>query len=272
MPFAPERIVCLQPSATVILAGLGQLERVAACTKYCEDVCPQVRATIVADSWTAQSSEILSANPDLVIAAVPYQEKSVAEILKAGVRFLGLAPKNLSDVYKDIAAIAGLVGASEQGDVMIAKMRQQIDSVRVRARNAVRPKVFCEEWGKPLIASQSWVAELVEAAGGDFVAEPGKSIATDKVLQHNPDILIAAWCGAGDRVPLEKIVRERRWEQLRAVRDSRVYCISDELLNTPAPTLLKGLDALASAIHPELFPVPAGLRKIGQKKELPTTS
>ena len=271
MMFAPQRIVCLQPSATVILAGLGHLEKVVACTRYCADVCPQVRAAIVADSWTAQSKEILAANPDLVIAAVPYQEKSVVEILKAGVRFLGLAPKTLRDVYQDISVISGVVGASGQGDEMIAKMREQIDSVRVRTGNAVRPKVFCEEWGKPLIASQPWVAELVEAAGGNFVGEPGLSVTPDKILQHNPDILIAAWCGAGDRVPLEKIVRERSWEQLRAVRDLRVYCISDELLNTPAPTLVKGLDALASAIHPELFPVPPGLRKIDQTRDLRTT-
>jgi len=51
--YTPCRIVSLQPSATVILASLGQLERVVACTKYCVDVCPEAaqgRVT-VADSW-----------------------------------------------------------------------------------------------------------------------------------------------------------------------------------------------------------------------------
>ena len=79
----------------MILAAIGRLDRVVACTKYCADVCPEVRRdgrTIIADSWTAQSQQILAARPDLVIAAVPYQEKAVVEILKAGVRFLGLAP------------------------------------------------------------------------------------------------------------------------------------------------------------------------------------
>ena len=95
----PRRVVCLQPSATVILAALGQLERVVACTRYCADVCPEVKnggRAIIADSWTAQSRQILAARPDLVIAAVPYQEKAVVEILKAGVRFLALAPKTLA--------------------------------------------------------------------------------------------------------------------------------------------------------------------------------
>jgi len=240
----------------VILSALGQLRRVVACTKYCADVCPEVQdgRAIVADSWTATSAEILAAHPDLVIAAVPYQEKSVSEILKSGIRFLGLAPKSLADIYTDIATIAGLVGAGALGEKLIADMLAQIESVRARShQQALRPKVFCEEWGKPIIASQRWVAELVEAAGGEFLGEPGTQCSAEAVLAADPDILIAAWCGAGDRVPLEKIVRDRGWGEMNAVRNSRVYCISDELLNTPAPTLLKGLEAVAAAIHPELF-------------------
>jgi iron complex transport system substrate-binding protein len=265
MPHFPKRIVSLQPSATVILAGLGQLERVVACTRYCADVCPEARngRAIVADSWTAQSAELLAADPDLVVAAVPYQEQAVSEILKSGIRFLGLAPKSLADIYTDIATIAGVVGATERGEQMIANMQQQIESVRTRARHASRPKVFCEEWGKPIISSQRWVAELAEAAGGEFLGEPGVQRSQETVLKDDPDVLITSWCGAGDRVPLEKIVRQRGWGEMKAVRDARVYCISDELLNTPAPTLLQGLSAIAAALHPELFPVPPGLRQIG---------
>lgn len=261
----PRRIVCLQPSATVILAALGRLDRVVACTKYCVDVCPEVgqgSRIIVADSWTAQSHQIMAAYPDLVIAAVPYQEKAVTEILKSGARFLGLAPKTLADIYGDIAAIAGLVNASEQGGALIDRMQRDIEDIRERTTGQSRPRVFCEEWGKPLIASQAWVAELVEAAGGVPIGTPGGHISAGEVASQNPDVLIAAWCGAGNRVPLEKIVRDRGWQSMSAVVRGRVYCISDELLNTPASTLVEGLRAIAAAIRPDRFPQAAGLRCI----------
>ncbi len=249
---------------------MADLDRIVACTKYCADVCPEVAKSgrlIIADSWTAQSQEILEARPDLVIAAVPYQEKAVVEILKAGVRFLGLAPKTLADIYTDIATIAGCVGASERGQAVIAEMQREIESIRERQRDLLgngkkRPLVFCEEWGKPLIASQRWVAELVEAAGGTFMGEPGAHASAESVLAQNPDVIVAAWCGAGDRVPLKKIVHDRGWERARAVQDGRVYCVRDEQLNTPAPTLVQGLKALAAAIHPGSFPQPEGLRCI----------
>jgi iron complex transport system substrate-binding protein len=259
----PQRIASLQPSATAILAAIGKLDRLVACTKYCLDVCPEAAAgarTIVADSWTAQRDQIVAARPDLVIAAVPYQEKAVTEILKSGSRFLGLAPANLADIYMDIAAISGIMDVTERGQQVIAEMQQEIEAVRSQSRGASRPRIFCEEWGKPLIASQMWVAELVEAAGGEFVGTPGAKTLYAEVRSEDPDILIAAWCGAGDRVPLEKIISDRGWGEMRAAKQGRVYCINDELLNTPAPNLVNGLRALAAAIHPERFPHPPGLR------------
>ena len=261
----PRRIVSLQPSATVILAAIGELDRVVACTKYCADVVPEITLRpriILADSWTASAEQIIAAQPDLVIASVPYQEKAVIEILKSGARFLGFAPKTLTDVYTDIAIIAGAVGAGDRGEGVIVFMQQQIEQVRARTAGLPRPRVFCEEWGKPLIASQAWVAELVEAAGGEFLGAPGRQISVEDVARMDPDITVAAWCGAGDRVPLEKIVSDRKWQGTRAARTSRVYCIRDEHLNTPAPTLLRGLDALAFAIHPELFAGTEGIRRI----------
>ncbi len=263
--WTPRRIVSLQPSATVILAAVGELDRVVACTRYCADVVPEIKSQsriILSDSWTANSQQIIAAQPDLVIASVPYQEKAVIEILKSGARFLGFAPRTLADIYTDIAIIAGAVGAAGRVEDVIALMQQRIEQMRARTAGSARPRVFCEEWGKPLIASQRWVAELVEAVGGSFLGTPGQQTPIEEVPRMDPDILIAAWCGAGDRVPLEKIVADRNWQGIRAARTSRIYCIRDEYLNTPAPTLLRGLDALAFAIHPELFARTEGIRQI----------
>lgn len=268
MDFTPQRVVSLQPSATVIVNCLGLLERVVACTRYCADVCPDAARgrLIVADSWTAQAGEILAAHPDLVIAAVPYQEKAVAEILKSGARFLGLAPRTLSDIYGDIAAIAGIMGAGECGQAVIREMCQEIEvTAETASHSQARPRVYCEEWGKPLMTSQPWVADLVEAAGGEFIGEPGRPTTAEAVREAAPDVIVAAWCGAGDRVPLEKMVRDRDWHSLPAVKSGRVFCLRDELLNTPAPTLMGGLRALAYAMHPRLFPPAPGMRLLGDK-------
>jgi iron complex transport system substrate-binding protein len=191
----PQRIVSLQPSITVVLRELDALDALVGCTKYCADLCPQVGASkiaIVSDSWSAQASQIADLRPDLVIASVPYQEKSIAEIMKAGARFLGLAPKSLAGIYGDIALIAAIVNLPEKGTQLIHAMQRSIAAVHSQTRSLPRPRVFCEEWGKPLIISQLWVAELVEAAGGEFIGKHGAQISPEEVQALAPEVCIAA--------------------------------------------------------------------------------
>ena len=269
MGYAPERIVSLQPSVTVILRELGCLDALVGCTKYCAELCPEVidrKIAVVVDSWTAQANQISALGPDLVMASVPYQEKSIAEIMKAGARFLGFAPKSLVDIYGDIMVVAALMNVLERGSEVIERMQKAIEAVQSRARELPKVRVFCEEWGKPLIASQPWVRELVEAAGGEFIGTPGAQVSPKEVAASQPEVCIAAWCGAGERVPLEKIVEQRGWQQVPATKNRRVYCIRDEYLNTPAPSLMLGLRALAAAIHPRHFPQAEGLRSIEEHR------
>jgi iron complex transport system substrate-binding protein len=259
------RVASLQPSITVTLRDLGLMRYLAACTKYCIELCPELKNSgiaVIEDSWSAQTEQILSAKPDLVMASVPYRMESLAEIMKAGVPCLCLSPKTLADVFLDVLHIARIMGAEHRGLALVTRMEREIERVRRITSELPQPQVYCEEWGKPLIHSQPWVAELVRAAGGEFVGQPGKQVTEEEVAAADPEVIIAAWCGAGDRVPLEKVAGRRGWRETRAVREGRVYCIKDEFLNTPASTLLQGLHALCAAIHPELFGGAAGLKRL----------
>ncbi len=251
------KIASLQPSVSIILDRLGCAESLVACTRWCVAAVPELcerGIAVVRDSWSATAEELLAVRPDVVIASVPYRKESLEAILKAGCPVLALAPHSLAGIEQDIRLMAALVGAAARGEALIAEMRAGIEEVRALTAGAAhRPLVYCEEWGKPLIHSQLWVKELVEAAGGEFLGEAGAVTTAEAVAAADPEVVVAAWCGAGDRVPLRKLAARPGWEQTRAVRAGRVFCIADELLNTPAPTLVLGLRALASALHPHIF-------------------
>jgi len=251
------RIASLQPSITVTLKHLGKLDHLCACTKYCLEVVPELAALnipILHDSWTANTEEILATNPDIVIASVPYRMESLAAILKSGLPVIALAPHTLKDIYNDTRIIASLVHATEAGEALIRQMEAAIAHVREAAAKLPNKKIYCEEWGKPLIHSQGWVAELIEAGGGTFLGTPGAHTDPETIAAADPDILLFAWCGAGDRVPLARTIEQRHWQHLTAVQNKNVFCIPDEYLNTPAITLLDGLACIAHALHPQLFP------------------
>jgi iron complex transport system substrate-binding protein len=149
-----------------------------ACTKYCAEVCPEVRGSkwrLSPTQWTAQSRQISVARPDLVIVAVPYQEKAVAEIRRQRARFLGLAPSRWQSIVWQVISrhAAGIMGTREEG-VRDRRWERPVSEPEENAAPLRARQSFCEEWGKPLIASQLWVAELVEAAGGEFVGNPAR--------------------------------------------------------------------------------------------------
>jgi iron complex transport system substrate-binding protein len=263
------RIVSLQPSITVTLEGLGALDQVVACTRYCEDICPEVAQggqAIVEDSWSANGEQILVAHPELVIVSVPYRVESLAAILRTGVRVLALAPKSLADVYGDIRTLAALVDRHAAGEKLVSGLQDEIAETREMTARCKTQRVFCEAWGKPLIASNRWVAELVESAGGLAVGAPGEQTTAEAVANANPEVILAAWCGAGDRVPLRKLAQREVWAGTAAVREQRLYCVADELFNTPAHTLVGGLRAIRWALHPEMFVRPEGIRGIAEEE------
>jgi iron complex transport system substrate-binding protein len=257
------RIASLQPSITITLKSLGRLDTLCAVTKYCLEFLPELATLnlpILHDSWSFEApgnlDTLLAAKPDLVIASVPYRMESLAAILKSGLPILTLAPHNLADIAKDIRLIASLVDASSEAESLITHITDTLAQTAALSSTAPHKPavVYSEEWGKPLIHSQHWVAELVTAAGGTFLGEPGSHTTADTIAAADPDVLLFAWCGAGNRVPLDRVIAQRNWHDLRAVRNRQVYCIPDELFNTPAPTLLEGLAAIAYILHPTLFP------------------
>ncbi len=255
------RIASLQPSITITLQSLGRLDTLCAVTKYCVEFLPELSSRnlpILHDSWSFDApgnlDALLAAKPDLVIASVPYRMESLAAILKSGLPILTLAPHNLADIAKDIRLIAAHVDAIPHAESLIAHITNTLTQTTTIAAAAPKPLVYAEEWGKPLIHSQHWVSELVTAAGGTFLGTPGSHTTADTIAAADPDVLLFAWCGAGNRVPLDRVITQRNWHHLRAVRNRQVYCIPDELLNTPAPTLLQGLSTIAYILHPTLFP------------------
>jgi iron complex transport system substrate-binding protein len=274
------RIASLQPSISLTLAYLERAGCLCAITRYCLAAVPQLaerNLPIVPDAWsfdrTPESARLLlDTHPDLVIGSIPFRPESLTAILKAGLSVLCLAPRTLAEIRQNTALLAQLTDAGAAAEVLNPALDSVLAHTRDACANLGNPLVYCEEWGKPLIHSQGWVAELVEAAHGRFLGTPGAHTDAQTVAAADPDVLLFAWCGAGDRVPLERVIQQRGWQHLRAVQQRRVYAIPDELLNTPSFNLIEGLRAIAAALHPDDFLPFSGLRRLASSEPAPPAS
>jgi GAF domain-containing protein len=248
------RLVTLAPSATEIVLALGAGDRLVAVTRWCRDVCDTGGRPELNDCWTASPEEVLRHKPDLVIGSVPYAAEITGKLIAAGARFVAMNPVRLADVFAEIEMLGRLLGETEAAHSLVASFRASLEEMSRAARaTATRPRVYCEAWPNPLIASPEWVADLVEIAGGEFVPRPGgRRVSEEEILAAQPEVIALAWTATGDRAQPAKVLERPGWAALPAVRDARVHVIRDEWLNTPSLILRRGAAALLSILHPEV--------------------
>lgn len=245
-----QRIVSLAPNATSILLAIGAGRELVGVSKWCKDVARVGRRPQVADCWKLDIREVMRLCPTLLVGSVPFAPKTVEEILKQPVAFLALNPRSLSDIENDIRMLGRLARREAAAESFIRKMRRTFKMITIRAACLrSRPRVYCESWPNPRISSPPWVAELVEIAGGEMVLPPGALVTDEEVSRAEPDIIVLAWAATGDRAKPSSALRNPAWQHIPAVRNRRVFVIRDELLNTPGPPLIPGVQELVRVIQ-----------------------
>lgn len=235
------RIISLAPSATSILCALGAKKILVGVTPWCTEVAPVQGLPQVGDCWSGDPAEILALHPTLVIGSVPYKQETVARLLEHPLTFLAMNPRSLADIESDIRLLGRIVDRAGAADKLAARMRREFAALAKKSQRALRrPRVYCESWPHPRISSPPWVAEMVKIAGGAMAVPAGQRVTDEQVAEARPEIIILAWAATGEKAKPEKAYGVAAWKELPAIRDKRVYVISDELLNTPGPPLVEG--------------------------------
>ncbi|MBS1841982.1 MAG: ABC transporter substrate-binding protein [Acidobacteria bacterium] len=244
------RIVSLSPNATSILCALGVRSSLVGVTRWCPDVAPVKHLPQFGDCWKLESiPKILKRKPDLVIGSVPFKTETLGKLLEHPVRFLALNPRSLADIEADILILAAFVGRNSAATRVIGEMRRAFSRIRRTAHKSAKLRVYCEAWPNPRITSPPWVAELAGICGAKFVGAPGARISEEEVAEADPDVVILAWAATGDRADSAKAYTVEKWRNIGAIRNRRVFVIRDELLNTPAPILVRGAKELARILE-----------------------
>lgn len=254
---APMRIVSLAASNTEILFALGAGDRLVGASKYCDHPAEALEIPRVGAFIDADYQAILAAKPDLVLTESHLQRDITARLIDLNINVLSLNPVTLSGVLDSIVLVGSVVGCEARATELVEQMRTRIDAVRERAqRLSFQPRVYFEEWGKPLIPAGGWEAECVEVAGGKnvfpfppHVHSNERVIASEDVIRANPDLMLVSWPGTRGRISLSKIKQRTGWEAIEAIRNDRVWVIDDRLIVRPGPRIVEGLELIAELIY-----------------------
>jgi iron complex transport system substrate-binding protein len=190
--------------------------------------------------------------PDLVLTSltVPGHERIVEGLRAVNLPVLVIDPIGLSGVYDSIAQIAEALGVLKKARGLIAKMQTEMPPVEPVGE---RPKILVEWWPKPVIAPTrlSWVNDLVRLAGGvnPYESMDGKSaeIPDEAVRAAAPDAVVMSWCGVKeDKYHAHVVARRPGWEQVPAVKNAKIFPVTEAFLGRPGPRLVEGYRALSA--------------------------
>ncbi len=73
-------------------------------------------------------------------------------------------------------------------------------------------------------------------------------VAPEDVIAADPELILAAWCGACERTNPDRIAARPGWDAIAAVRAGRVAVCDDRLIIRPGPRVVEGLEWMAERI------------------------
>lgn len=241
----PCRIVCLCDEAAELIYLLGEERRIVGVSGFSTRP-PEVRSKVKVSTFRdANFDAITSLRPDLIITYSDVQAEITREASLRGMTVLNCNQRSLSEIFDAIALLSRIVGKGPQGDELIAKYQSDLCKISQSARvSSARPRVYFEEWNDPLISGIEWVDELIEIAGGEPIFPELRScrkamdrvVSWDSVIERNPDLIIASWCGM--KVNPEEIKSRPGADKIAAVRLDRIFEIPSSMILQPGPAAL----------------------------------
>ena len=257
----PRRLVSFGPSITEILFALGLEESVVGVSSYCDYPEAAKSKAKVGDAFNPSLEKIVELEPDLVLTVK--QEQLQSELEALGIRFLVLDPKDIDGILADIGLMGEITDTRSKAEALIGDMQSSISQVTLRAEDAPKVRVFyivdATDPTLPWTAgSGSFIDALITLAGGENIAgsAPGAwvSFSLEQIVSAEPEVIIVQTMTGGlPTISEEELEAGPVWGKMTAVAQSKIYLVDGDLVSRPGPRIVQGLEAIARAIHPELF-------------------
>ena len=259
VPDPPKRIVSLAPNITEILYALDIGHRVVGVTVYSDYPDEAKQKPKVGSYVNLNIEKIVSLKPDLIIGTYGGNPKAtVFRLEDLGFPVYITRTETVAEMLTMIEHIGTITYTSKKASVLANTLRERIDAVTSKVRNAEHPLVLLEINAKPLITtgSGSFQHEIIRLAGGRNLAgdSPARypQYSLEDIVKKGPDVILISTMDRSGL--LEQYKAEwMRWENIPAVRNGRIYFINSDLIDRASPRIVDGLEEMARLIHPALF-------------------
>ncbi len=240
---AYERIVSLSPQITESLYLLKVERQLLAVTTYCKRPKEAMLKEKIGSPLRPDIEKLVSLRPDLVLGSREGNPPWIMERLRRlGLRVVYFdRPHGLEGLLQNFLQLSGLVGASDQGKEIVARVRGALS----KGEQGAPYKVLWEVDAEPLMAAStaSFANDIIRLAGGTNIIDselPYPRINREEVILKAPDVIVLMDMGYSVDAEME------RWRKY--VGDSRFIVMDSYITGSPNPlTFLRAVQDLEAA-------------------------
>jgi iron complex transport system substrate-binding protein len=255
VPLRPSRIISLAPSITETLYALGLGDKIVGDTDYCDFPAEAARKPHVGAVQNPSLEKIVSLQPDLVLGSPEANRRElIDQLARLKIPLYGVSDRNLDDVLQSIRDLGRLLDAESQAETLDASLEQRVRAVAERVKGQPKPRVLFVTWYQPLITigPGTFIADVIRRAGGESISDDltgdWPRLSLEAVLARHPDVVLLPRSQSYSP-SLEDFRKLAGWRDLAAVKDGRVFYVSDAIVR-PCPRLVDALEEVARVLHP----------------------
>ena len=250
-------IASLVPAASDLLIGMGAGDHLVAVSNYDQE--PQAaNLPRVGDYQSIDWEKLAQIRPNAIITFYG-PGKAPAGFLERtrelGIRDINMKLDLLSEVYNSIAVLGEAAGEPAKAADEIRRIRGQIEAVhqRVEREPKVRAAVVTNETGAALAGRNTFLDDLLAAAGGENAVTADRYVTLDReaLAALRPQVVLLLLPGQDDAAAIARA--KTFWESLPSftnVKDHRVCPYTQTYIMQPGSHLGEVAALFAAALHP----------------------
>jgi len=266
-----KRIIAGNSAVAEMLVTIGAGDRIVGVTdsvrmrpEILRSISPSVKSIGTAD--TPDLETIITLNPDALLLYGPssgHQAQNLEKLLNSNIRVITLDCYKLEGVSDDAYALGLLTNTSPRAQKYIEFNRKYRTLVESRLSNLTldeMPVVYAESATDYTVLNRATgIGQILDflharnAYGSSTVYEFPK-LTPEWVIEQNPDIILKSgevMAGADLSEIHSRIINRTGFDQIRAVKNNRVYVYNSEIIGRPR--VVVGMVYFAKTIYPERF-------------------
>ena len=258
------RIVSLGPNVTEIIYALGAGDSLVGRTDYCNYPDEALAVTSIGTLWEPNLEAILALDADVAIASSIVDPSFIESLGKAGVTAYQFSEEeSLEGTFKLIQEVADVIGKSAEGEQIIATMKERIEAVEAKVssipadqRKSTMYIISYGDWGDYAATGETYLNDVIEAAGGINGARDGMywSISKELLLSQDPDtILLGAYSYTDTAATIADFSSLAPYSELTASKTGNIYTINGDAAERQGVRTADTVEEIARILYPELF-------------------